>query len=121
MSHTSTPEDRPDMTDRRTFVAALGAAALGTVPARELLAAPWVRTRAAHDLVIRGGTMFDGTGAAGIEADVAIAGDRIAGIARRIADRGTEEIDARGLAVAPGFIDIHSHGDGNMDEDPRQE
>lgn len=65
--------------------------------------------------------MFDGTGAAGIEADVAIAGARIADVARRIADRGTEEIDARGLAVAPGFIDIHSHGDGSMDEDPRQE
>jgi len=65
--------------------------------------------------------VFDGTGAAGTEADVAIAGDRIMEVAGRIAGAGTEEIDAKGLAVAPGFIDIHSHGDGSMREDPRQE
>nr|MBA2627928.1 amidohydrolase family protein [Gemmatimonadales bacterium] len=42
-------------------------------------------------------------------------------IARRIPGRGTDEIDARGLAVAPGFIDIHSHGDGSLVQDPRAE
>ncbi len=77
--------------------------------------------RAAHDLVIRGGTIFDGTGAPGREADVAIAGTRIVEIAAKIAERGSEEIDARGLAVAPGFIDIHSHGDGSLSADPRLE
>lgn len=65
--------------------------------------------------------MFDGTGAAGRELDIAITGARITRIARSIGERGTEEIAARGLAVAPGFIDIHSHGDGSLDADPRAE
>jgi N-acyl-D-amino-acid deacylase len=104
-------------TDRRTFLYGLTAA----FAASGAGLAPWVRRPAAHDLIIRGGTVFDGTGAAGVEADVAVMGDRIVEVARRIPGAGTEEINARGLAVAPGFIDIHSHGDGSMDEDPRQE
>ena len=110
----------PD-TDRRTFVLSVAAAALAASPARALAGAPWVRRRPSHDLVIRGGTVFDGTGTAGFEADVAIAGDRIVAVARRVAGTGAEEIAAKGLAVAPGFVDIHSHGDGSMDDDPRQE
>lgn len=73
------------------------------------------------DLIIRGGTMFDGTGAEGVERDIALTAGRIVAIERRIADTGTIEIDARGLAVAPGFIDIHSHGDGSLFQDPRAE
>lgn len=98
--------------DRRSFLATSGAA---------LLAAAMVRGAADHDLVIRGGTVFDGTGAEGREMDVAIAAGRIAEIGPRISARGREEIDAKGLAVAPGFVDIHSHGDGNLTEDPRAE
>ena len=82
---------------------------------------PSIPGRADHDIIIRGGTVFDGTGADGREMDVAITGDRIAEVAQRATARGREEIDARGMAVAPGFIDIHSHGDGNMEEDPRVE
>lgn len=108
------------MTDRRTFVTTAAAAALAATRANAF-ASPWIPRRAAHDLVIRGGTVFDGRGTAGLEADVAIAGGRIVEVARRIAESGAEEIDAKGLAVAPGFIDIHSHGDSSMDEDPRQE
>ncbi len=63
------------------------------------------------DLVIRGGTLVDGTGAPPVEADIAIEGGRIAGIGR-IAARGREEIDARGRIVTPGFVDIHTHYDG---------
>ncbi len=63
-----------------------------------------------YDLVIRGGTVFDGSGAPGIAADVAVRGDRI--VAVGVApERGASELDARGLAVCPGFIDAHAHDD----------
>jgi N-acyl-D-amino-acid deacylase len=64
----------------------------------------------AVDLVIRGGTVYDGTGAPGTRADVAVRGDRVVAVGA-VAERGTEELDARGLAVAPGFVDVHSHDD----------
>lgn len=63
------------------------------------------------DLVIRGGTVVDGTGAAPFEADIAIEGGRITAIGR-VTDRAGEEIDARGRIVSPGFVDIHTHYDG---------
>jgi len=63
-----------------------------------------------YDVVIRGGTVYDGSGAPGVPADVGIRGDRIAGVGT-IAERGAREIDARGLAVSPGFIDVHTHDD----------
>ena len=63
-----------------------------------------------HDLVIRGGTVVDGTGAPAFEADVAIDGARIAAVGK-VAARGKEEIDAKGLLVTPGFVDIHTHYD----------
>ena len=77
--------------------------------------------RAAYDLVIRGGNIIDGTGAAPVQMDVAVQGNRIAAVARRVTDKGAVELDARGVAVAPGFIDIHSHGDGSLFSDPRSE
>ena len=103
-------------TDRRTFVATTGTvlAALAAPPAL-------VGLTREHDLVIRGGTVFDGLGHPGQVRDVAIASGRIVQVAARVDGRATEEIDARGLAVAPGFIDIHSHGDGSLDVDPRAE
>jgi N-acyl-D-aspartate/D-glutamate deacylase len=74
---------------------------------------------AAHfDLVIRGGTVVDGTGAEPRQADIAVQDGRIAGIGR-IAGAGREEIDAKGLAVTPGFVDIHTHYDGQVTWDDR--
>ncbi len=65
----------------------------------------------AHDLVIRGGTVIDGTGRPGFEADVAIDAGRITAVGS-VPGRGAEEIAARGQLVTPGFVDIHTHYDG---------
>ncbi len=65
-----------------------------------------------HDLLIRGATVHDGTGRPGRQADVAIAGDRIAAIGPDAArERAARTIDGGGLVLAPGFIDLHSHAD----------
>lgn len=64
-----------------------------------------------HDLVIRGGAIVDGTGAARFVADVAVDGGIVTAIGQ-ISATGREEIDATGKVVAPGFVDIHTHYDG---------
>ena len=64
--------------------------------------------QARYDVIIRGGTLYDGTGAAGRRADVAIRGDRIAGVGDFASAAATTVIDAKGLAVAPGFINMLS-------------
>jgi len=63
------------------------------------------------DLVLRGGTVFDGTGGAAREADVAVKDGLIVEVGK-VAAAGREEIDARGQIVTPGFVDIHTHYDG---------
>ena len=68
------------------------------------------------DIVIRGGTVFDGSGAPGRDADVAIADGVIREIGPDLA--GERELDASGCAVAPGFIDIHTHYDAQVFWDP---
>ena len=65
----------------------------------------------AWSLLIRGGSVMDGTGAAARRADVAIEGDRIVAIAPSLAGDATRVIDATGKVGAPGFIDAHSHSD----------
>lgn len=102
---------------RRTFLRRTGAAVAG-------LAGMGATLRARQpdaDLVIRGATVFDGVDLTGRERDVAVAGDRITAIGARVSTSGRVEIDGRGLAVCPGFIDIHSHGDRGLREDPRAE
>ena len=71
-----------------------------------------------YDLIIRNGSIIDGTGAAARSGDLAITGDRIEGV-DAVTGTAKREIDARGLAVAPGFIDVHSHDDATVIRDPR--
>src|SRR5215468_1887081 len=63
------------------------------------------------DVVIRGGTVMDGNGGVPYEADVAVKDGRIASVGA-VKGSGVDEIDAKGLAVTPGFVDIHTHYDG---------
>jgi N-acyl-D-aspartate/D-glutamate deacylase len=71
------------------------------------------------DLVIRGGTLLDGSGAEPRVADVGVAEGRIAALGKLDSATARLEIDATGLAVSPGFIDIHSHSDYTLLVDPR--
>jgi N-acyl-D-amino-acid deacylase len=73
-----------------------------------------------HDLIVRGGLVVDGTGAPGRRLDVAITGGRIAALGADLGEAG-REIDATGLVVAPGFIDIHTHSDYALPSNPRAE
>lgn len=70
-----------------------------------------------HDTVIRGGTVIDGSGRERETADVALDDGLITEIGR-VAGRGREEIDAAGLLVTPGFVDVHTHYDGQVTWDP---
>ena len=74
-----------------------------------------------HDILIRGGLLFDGSGAAGVAGDLAIADGRIAAIGPRIDAPAVKTIDAAGLAVAPGFIDIKTHSDFTLPINPKAE
>jgi N-acyl-D-amino-acid deacylase len=91
------------------FVAAFAALSADSAPAQT----------AQYDTVIRGGTVYDGSGAKPITADIAIKGDRIAAIAPHIAGHGATEIDAHGKAVSPGFINMLSHPEASLIADGR--
>jgi len=100
--------------DRRSFLVLAGAgAAACTLP------------RTAHvpafDCVIRGGRVIDGTGGPEQSLDIGILGDTIRALDRIDPEQARSVIDARGLCVAPGFIDIHTHSDGDIFEYPDDE
>ena len=85
-------------------------------------AAPAARTPAAtYDLVLRGGTIYDGSGGTPHVGDLAIEGDRIAFVGRPGSVRAEREIDVRGLAVAPGFINMLSWSTESLIEDGRSQ
>lgn len=95
---------------RRAFVRhalAAGAAA----PFAALGGCAAAGSRGPFDLLLRGGAVVDGTGAPRRRADVGIAGDRIVAIGDLAAATAARTIDARGLVVAPGFVDAHAHSD----------
>ncbi len=66
-----------------------------------------------HDLIIKGGTLVDGTGAAAREADVAVDSGRITEVGT-IQGGATQVIEADGLLVTPGWVDVHTHYDGQV-------
>jgi len=99
---------------------ALALIALATVTALAGCAAPASRDAAAHyDVVVRNGTLYDGSGAPGRRADVAIAGDRVAATGDLAAATASLEIDASGKAVAPGFINVLSWANESLIVDGR--
>ena len=71
----------------------------------------------AHDLVVRGGIIVDGTGGTPFEGDVAVDGDAITAVGE-VSERGHEEIEAQGAVVTPGFVDLHTHLDAQIGWDP---
>lgn len=98
---------------RSPFVAALLASSL------LLSASAGARGAApAFDVVIRGGTLYDGSGAAPVVGDIALKGDRIVAVGT-VAGSGRTEIDAKGMAVAPGFINMLSWATESLIADPR--
>src|SRR5262249_40119217 len=106
LRHRSSPVDRAAAglcrTDARRYSAGARAASTRSAGGESMASG--------YGLVIRGGMGFDGTVAPGASAGGAVRGDRIAA-AGAIAERGGTELDATGLAVSPGFIDVHSHDD----------
>lgn len=70
------------------------------------------------DLVLRGGTVVDGTGAPGVQADVRVVAGKITAVGPDLASKGDEILPCDGLIVAPGFIDTHSHSDLKLFDDP---
>jgi N-acyl-D-aspartate/D-glutamate deacylase len=82
-----------------------------------LAAVPASAAEPQYDLVIRNGEVVDGTGNPWFHGDVAVRGDRIVAVGRVPPGKAAREIDAKGLVVAPGFIDMHSHSDYVLFED----
>jgi N-acyl-D-amino-acid deacylase len=94
------------------FLLAFAAASAGCAPA-------WAAAAAVHDVVIRNALIYDGAGGRPYRGEVAIDGDRIAYAGPPHALKGRSEIDAHGLAVAPGFIDMMGHSEESLQIDGR--
>ena len=99
------------------FHAAL--APLAIALAAPLLLSATAPARPAFDLIVRGGTIYDGTGAAPTIGDIAVRGDRIVAVAPHIAGTARRTIDAHGKAVAPGFINMLAHPEESLFADGR--
>lgn len=115
LADTDSTSPRAGAVMRATTRALIAAALLSSLPFTVALAQGEGRA----DILITGGTVIDGTGAPARQADVAISGDRITfvGDARAARINAARRIDARGLIVAPGFIDPHTHTYGDLESD----
>ena len=89
----------------KTALLLLGMVALSTPAAAQ-----------SYDILVRGGTIYDGSGKPGYVGDVAVSGGKIAAVGKRVRGKAAKIIEARGLAVTPGFIDAHSHVDYGLEE-----
>src|SRR5512133_83279 len=72
-----------------------------------------------YDVVIRNGRVIDGSGSAAVRADVGVKDGRIAAVGALDGAAAARVIDAKGRVVAPGFIDVHTHVEGNIERNPR--
>ena len=104
--------------ERREFVRAAALAGAGILLHQRQI---WATRQQRAGIILRGATIYDGTGGPSITGDIAIDADRITGLGRRLTASGAQIIDLRGLAVAPGFVDIHSHTDRVLLTNPRAE
>jgi len=95
--------------NRRTFLRESSTAALGVA-----LLPLSIRSRPSFDLILRGGVLLDGTGGPAYPSDLGLIGDRIAAIGDIDPEQGRRVLDVSGHFVSPGFIDIHSHSDGDI-------
>ncbi|MFC1729325.1 amidohydrolase family protein [candidate division KSB1 bacterium] len=106
-------------TTRRSFLKKMLYTGCGT--ALSPLASFSCSSHSEFDLIIRGGTIFDGTGTDPVIHDIGITGDKITGIGDLAGAQARTILDAVGMYVSPGFIDIHSHTDTGLIENPRGE
>ncbi len=114
----------PTTLTRRQFLShsASLAASLSVSPfAFQILRGSPQRTVSDANLIFRNAVVFDGTGAAPLQLDVAVTTDRISAVGPRLSAPGAQELDLSGMALAPGFIDIHSHTDLELFVDPLAE
>src|SRR2546430_11225441 len=81
------------------------------VPLLLCLAVPAAEPAVEADFVVRGATLYDGSGAPGVKGDLAIKGERIVAVGQFETAGKPKVLDAAGLVVAPGFIDLHTHSD----------
>lgn len=104
---------------RRGFLETTGAVAgaFAAAPLLQGVRAPRTADRA-EDVILRNPLVYDGTGTPPMQTDVAVAGDRIAAVGPRLPRARAREVNQAGLALAPGFIDIHSHTDFELLIDP---
>jgi len=107
--------------DRRAFLRSSLKTAAAVSAAGSGLILQGCTTAKDYDLVVAGGTVYDGSGGAPVRADVGVSGGAIREIGRIRRSRAAAVVEAKGLAVSPGFIDVHDHTDTSLLVNPKAE